>query len=374
MRSVFHLAGLLFFTLTGACTPASPDISEAPLPALTMESIYPPTFLSWQQIHSGPWQWSCSRPGSESISAQLHLIEVPEASGSLKMKWDFLTPLPKGELLMVPEDLQQWHSFFWSPPDQEKKSPKEYPGLEYSSVPLPLPREPIASVHYNSVLELLKILSTPWFSQVVVHWADYPVPVRLSEAINGPVNLADCLSEAVHIWNSGSEVPWFEIEPNSPWGIRLIHFPDRSLDPVLSSQITRLDDQGRPLRIHIRAGNNYNTSEARPYVVRAMVHELGHALFLWGHSLDRNHCLWYQAAPLVCEPSSDERKAALWWRGLPEGLDLSKYQTDFPTGYSISTEKGIMATGRPSIRETAASMPLSRKVSNNCGNTAARRE
>ena len=126
-------------------------------------------------------------------------------------------------------------------------------------------------------------------------------------------------------WNSGEPEPWFRIDEDAFWGVRLVHFPEAILRPPLLARITRLDDQGNPLRVNIIVGDNYDDAVDRKYAIRGFIHELGHALFLWGHSDDRNHVLWGAAPPMVDWPSDDERKAARLWHGLPEGLDLNDY-------------------------------------------------
>ena len=168
-------------------------------------------------------------------------------------------------------------------------------------------------------------LTSPWFDQIITHWPEPMVPVRLGSAISGQVDLSACLQEAVAIWNGDRRIPWFRIDEEAAWGIRLIHLPDVRLSPPLEIRITRLDERGNPLRMNILVGNNYEQLRDPKYVVRGFVHELGHALFLWGHSPDREHCLWGTAPPLVDHPAEDERKAARLLHGLPEGLDLSLY-------------------------------------------------
>ena len=126
-------------------------------------------------------------------------------------------------------------------------------------------------------------------------------------------------------WNQGPGDPWFVLDEEAYWGVRLVHFPGAILHPPLTARITRLDEDERPLRINIVVGDNYDGPEDRPYAVRGFVHELGHALFLWGHSTDRMHVLWGSAPPLRDDPSPDERKAAQLWHGPPDGLDLKNY-------------------------------------------------
>ena len=180
-----------------------------------------------------------------------------------------------------------------------------------------------ASPDYLDIRSFLRELTKPYFNSTVCHWPAYPVPIRVGPAVNGEIDLAECLAEAVDRWNLGEASPWFSFDPAADWGIRLIHFPDLEMHPPARAQITRLDDQGRPLRIHIILGNNYATPQQRPYAIRALVHELGHALFLWGHSRDPAHILWGSGPPVVDFPSLEERKAAHLWRDLPEGLNLN---------------------------------------------------
>lgn len=190
----------------------------------------------------------------------------------------------------------------------------------------PLPIQAVESTAYPHLLALLQELSEPWFGQVVVHWPAGPVPVRCGEAVAGLVDLSACLAEAVAIWNADPGGPWFRVDEAAAWGVRLVHLPDRRLSPPLSIHITRLDSTRAPLRMNLLAGNNYDALREPRYVVRGFVHELGHALLLWGHTRDRIHCLWGAAPPIVDQPSCDERKAARLWHGLPVGLDLSRYE------------------------------------------------
>ncbi|MBE0566899.1 MAG: hypothetical protein IH621_13130, partial [Krumholzibacteria bacterium] len=192
---------------------------------------------------------------------------------------------------------------------------------------LPLPRLAVDSGAYADLVALLADLTGPRFAGRVTHWPDRPIPLRIPPAESGSVDLAACLRTAMDRWNEGEAVPWFAAVDTAAWGVRLVHLPGRHLVPPLQAQITRLDPAGRPLRVHILAGDNYDDPWDSVYAVRGLVHELGHALFLWGHSRDREHVLWGAAPPLVGAPSADERKAALLWHGLPEGCDLDRYRT-----------------------------------------------
>jgi hypothetical protein len=283
---------------------------------------------------AGRWHWSWANSDSLFGTAQLVLSPLENPGTGWTIQWNFpsheFPNLPRNQtLVFTPADSSRWHLFRWS-----NSSPESL-----ATAPFPLPRQPTQSSQYTGLLDLLQALTTPFFNQVVTHWPNYPVPVRLVEASNGSVNLTECLTEAMEIWNEGEPRPWFESNNEAGWGIRLVHFPNRNLRPPLAAQITRLDSIGNPLRVHLLAGNNYDDAWDRIYAVRGFVHELGHALFFWGHSLDRIHSLWGQAPPLVAAPSLDERKAARWWHGLPVGLDLSRYGPP-PAPSELSGRKG----------------------------------
>jgi hypothetical protein len=219
----------------------------------------------------------------------------------------------------------------------------------------PLPRLPVDSAAYPHLLAMVRDLITPRFGGLVTHWASWPVPVGSLPAISGEVDLAACLREAVTIWNEGEDAPWFAWKPAASSGVRLAHYAGGLRRPPLSLTMVRRDSLGRPLRMRIAAGDNYASEAARPYAVRGMVHELGHALLLWGHSPDRTHVLWGGGPPLRASPSADERRAARFLRLLPAGLDLRRYGVPPPQGDGHQVSR---ATGRPSSRGTAAAAPV----------------
>ncbi len=309
-----HLLVVIVFFVLGCSEPNNPLSPETPTSSSLVYS-WKTNLVSNQGWQKGNWDWSYTCNDSLLGSAKLDLTPMMGSHSGWEITWLFQPALPdsgdRATLLLNPDNDDFWHNLRWCGAD--------------SIGPLPLPRQEVDSEMYSDLLELLQELTTPFFNQVVTHWPQYPIPVRLVPANNGPVDLAACLTEAAEIWNEGETQPWFVMDSTAGWGVRLVHFPDREMHPPLAAQVTRLDNMGRPLRIHLLAGNNYNSVSARPYVVRGFVHELGHALFLWGHSQDRIHCLWGLAPPMVSEPSQDERKAARWWHGLPDGLDLSQY-------------------------------------------------
>ena len=272
--------------------------------------------LSWTRHENmgpdwpvGSWEWTWE--AGDAPRRGTARLRLTATGGTWLATWEFHPLLPGTPLRLFPTHIETWHPMVWSG--------------DLTHPPLPLPVVAVDSYQYPHLLALLKDLSRDRFQGVVTSWPEYPVPVRVFPAQNDSVDLAATLREAMAIWNAGPAGPWFREDPATGWGLRLVHFPDRSLRPPARCRITRLDDEGRPMRVHIELGNDYDQPWDRRYALRALVHELGHGLLLWGHSRERDHVLWGGAPPLLAEPSADERKAALWWRGLPDGLDLMAY-------------------------------------------------
>lgn len=281
-----------------------------------IEVAYTEMLYCFLGLADGDWEWSWTYQSPDSqVTRGTALLHLSGCSGHWILN-DHTDPSrlgDGGQLTLSPSDPHLWHELhaLWPSP--------------MGTICLPLPRQMVDSAYYADLLHLLQELTTPRFGQQVIHWPQHPVPVRAGNAVSGDVDLAACLHDAVAIWNDGEPDSLFRWQPTAGWGVRLIHFPDLNLSPPLSTQMVRLDETGRPLRLHILAGNNYDGVIDRPYAVRGMVHELGHALLLWGHSLDRRHVLWGQAPPMLAAPSRDERRAARLWFLLPAGLDLSAY-------------------------------------------------
>jgi len=305
---------------------ASCEAPSAPPPAAPVSNpisyiiniIYEDSLYHFLRPGTAPslwtWTWQDSAGGTTTGTAWLEL-------GPGHGHWSFVPAIARlnesstapGLLTLTPRDTQRWHHLSrpWPPP---------------GALPLlPLPRQRTTSAHYADLLHLLQDLTSPWFNQVVTHWSRHPIPVRAPAAPSGDLDLAACLYQAVEVWNHTGPDSLFRWDPSAGWGVRLVHFAGTLRHPPLATRMVRLDPEGRPYRAHIVAGDNYNDERDRPYAIRGMVHELGHALLLWGHSEDRNHVLWGRAPPLVSEPADDELRALRLWNLLPEGLPLAWY-------------------------------------------------
>ena len=263
------------------------------------------------QLQDGTWTWQWSSCGAAGNSPpQKAWLTIDGERYGWKLRGRTAAGEESG-LLLVPGDAS-WLSV---------KAPSF---CDLAHTP-PLPRLRIDSAAYPDLVSMLRDLTTPRFGGVVTQWPAYPVPVSSPAAVSGAVDLEACLREAVEIWNLGEPEPLFVWEPGASWGVRLAHFQGSIRRPPLQIQITRRDARHRPLGMRIAAGDNYSSAASRPYAVRGMAHELGHAMLLWGHSLDRHHLLWGAAPPMRSDPSRDERRAVHLLRRLPEGLDLNRY-------------------------------------------------
>ena len=291
--------------------PSQPEVGEISGTVSISSEILP----LWP---TGSSTWSWTAPGREEGSAQLVMLPFECPTKVLKYQWSFHPSIPPRQtqtpINLIPDNPIRWLPMRFIPPS----GPGNWPAI-------PLPRIPMVSEAYGNLIDFLKQITANQFTSTICHWPGLPVPVRPGMAQSDDLDLSGCLVEAVHIWNEQAPRPWFKIEPDATWGVRMVHFPGAILRPPLEARITRLDSLGNPLRINIVVGDNYDGPEDREYAVRGFVHELGHTLFLWGHSQDRNHILWGAGPPLVDGPSQDERKAAQLWHGLPEGLDLNNY-------------------------------------------------
>lgn len=280
-------------------------------PALSAIGQWPPGLMEKLQIRCGTWiwRWQSADEGAPSASGPARLTIVRD-----RYYWTLRNALGEGGgrgFVLVPRDT------FWL-------SIRVAHFGELSRTP-PLPRLGIDSTAYPDLIAMLRELTTPRFGGVVTHWPDYPVPVRSPTAVSGAVDLEACLREAVEIWNTDEPEPHFVWQPGAAWGVRLAYYDGSNRRPPLQVGLTRRDAEGRPLAMRISVGNNYSSAASRPYAVRGMAHELGHAMLLWGHSPDRQHLLWADAPPLRNDPSEDERRAVRLLRCLPSGLDLNRY-------------------------------------------------
>lgn len=300
------------------------------------------TFGTWPDglkaqlgVRDGRWHWTWTDGAGTSGPADL-------VSTGERYRWRLVAAGGERPLELVPAD-PTWLAI------------RVETAVELAAAP-PLPRLPVDSPAYPDLVAMLRDLLTPRFGGVVPRWHDRPVPVGSPPAQSGEIDLAACLREAVDIWNASEPETLFVWRPDADWGIHLAHYRGSSRRPPLATQLTRRDAAGRPLRLRITVGDDYQSAAVRPYLLRGLAHKLGHGLLLWGHTPDRGHLLWGEAPPLRADPSADERRAVRLLQCLPEGLDLARYGCDASPDRTTSRH-GSSASGRPSRSGATSASP-----------------
>ncbi|MBU1675645.1 hypothetical protein KKA85_07665, partial [bacterium] len=263
-------------------------------PPITVAGTYPVELATFMDVGTGTFTWRWSPPDSR--SSQPATLITDGRHWSWRLVADAVDAGLPERICLAPDEPDIWHSF-------ETRTDTLAPGAWF-----PLLRLTVRSPYYHDLLALLQELIAPRFDQRVCHWYRRPVPVGADPAVSGSVDLAACFHDAVAIWNAGAETALFAWIPDTALGTRLLHLPGQNLRPPMSASLVQRDEQGRALRLQIRVGDTYDDPVDELYARRGFVHELAHALLLWGHSLDREHILW-RCGPIVDRPSDDERRA-----------------------------------------------------------------
>lgn len=298
-----------------ACDPPVVRVPWPPPVVHELAGRYPEELVAELGIPPGRSVWSWRADGM--TSPRPAELQIDGTAWRWRLDGDPQRPETPARLYLEPADPDAWHGL-------EIRTDTARPGEGF-----PLPRRAIRSPHYADLLHLLQELTRPRFDRHVTHWFRRPVPVAAAAAVSGDVDLRACLDEAVAVWNAGAATPLFEWAPDASHGVRLIHLAGGNLHPAMSASLVQRDDDGRVLRLHIRVGDTYDDPHDVRYAVRGFVHELGHALLMWGHSEDRAHVLC-GVGPFADRPSEDERRAVALLQALPAGMSLA--------GYGRSTE------------------------------------
>jgi hypothetical protein len=326
-RKLVPLAALVPVLLScGGRDPVAPPLQQS-------IGTWPPGLRQTLGLGDGRWAWRWRGADGAHGAAELEIVAE-------RFIWRLADPPPAGPLSLASES-ERWLPVRVADPAQ------------LGDVP-PLPSLACDSPAFADLVSLLRHLITPRFEGRITHWPRVPVPVSAPEAVSGGLDLAACLREAVEIWNE--RIPFFVWDPDADWGVRLAHYAGGSRSPPMQLQLTRLDAAGRPLRARIAVGDDYD-ARGRDFARRALAHELGHALLLWGHSPDRGHLLWGAAPPLRADPSDDEVRAAALLRLLPEGLDLTLYGRTEDGSDRSSSRQGSSVRGRPSSSGATSRSP-----------------
>ena len=258
------------------------------------------------------WSWRSARRDSLRPPASARL----ETDGTgytwrLEESGRSASDLAVSGLLLTPADSVRWHEMRTDPADSV-------------SGWLPLPRRAVESAHYLDLLHLMSALAPGSFENRVRHWQVRPIPVDPGQSRSGAVDLTGELIRAGEIWNAAYGEELFRIPEPGACGIRMVHLPGRILRPPCYIRFVRTDSLGGPKHLQITIGDTWDDPWDVPHARRALLHELAHALMLWGHSRDRRHLLWY-CGTIVDGPSRDEIECVRLWRALPAGFDFGRY-------------------------------------------------
>ena len=184
-----------------------------------------------------------------------------------------------------------------------------------------LPRHALPTSIYGESLDLLGEFLRPFDGGFVRRW---PFDrLRLAEPLpRDDVDYVGTLRAAVAIWNEGLQTERFIlVPPGSEAEVVCEVFENNSLG---YTELLQRDEDRRPLKMKIHLSPRWAMGAER-YVQRAWVHELGHVLGLWGHSLDPRHVL-YARFIAVDRPDPEEIRVARWLWSIPSGSHLGWYQ------------------------------------------------
>lgn len=243
-------------------------------------------------------------------------------------------------------------------PAEAERRPRFYPvtwaswAVPVDSLVLPLvPRLRLHDSVYREALDLLQEFIQPFSGSRIRRWARRSLRVALP-AGEWPVDYRGPCLEAISHWNEVlREDVFMPVDP----GVAAEVTCEVSEEARLAyTRLTDSDGEGRPLAMRIHLSPRWTAGSER-YVRRVYVHELGHALGLWGHSLERLHILNGQAV-VVDTIHRDEARVARWFWRLPADFDLVALgrpgpSPDLPPGQPfgitrcrVATERGTVAT------------------------------
>jgi len=318
-------------SIVTACDSPIERVACPPPTVILIEGRFPPKVTTVLETPDGESHWVWPNP----TTARTRPARLSIAGDTWAWRLDSDDDILPTVFRLIPAQPDLWHEF-------EIRPDTPAPGAW-----IPLRRQAVTSPYYSDLVHLLQELTAPLFDQHVTHWYRTPVPVSADSAVSGAVDLRACFRTAVTIWNENGDTPLFSWEPGNVLGAHLLHLPGGHLSPPMSASLVQRDDQGRALRLRIRVGDTYDDPVDERYAVRGFVHELGHALLLWGHSRDRDHILC-RYGPMVERPAADERRAVALLQALPAGMDLGRYDR--------STE--IEAPGHQGQRTTVTHLGL----------------
>ena len=202
-----------------------------------------------------------------------------------------------------------------------------------------LPHWNMETGFYVDGLDLLAELVRPFAGSTIRRWPHPSLRVALPPGFES-VDYAQSCTEAAAIWNQDLGWELFDIVETGEEAEIVCTLTEETR--LAYTKLLELDPEGRPLAMKIHLSPRWAPG-AEKFVRRVYVHELGHALGLWGHTVDRSHIMngIYVSSD---RPHPDEIRIVGWLWGLPSGTNLSWYER--AEGEPGSTE-------RPRVHQSA---------------------
>lgn len=188
-----------------------------------------------------------------------------------------------------------------------------------------LRRTPLGGTPYAELLDLLQEFLEPWSGSRVSRWESLPQRVRLPALPPDDPYRTTCL-EAIDVWNVTMGRTVLEaVSSTDSATIRCTVFEE---DRAAFTRSEARDADGHPLRLRVHLSRRW-IEDAPRYIRRIWVHELGHALGLWGHSRDLDHVVNGRAV-ITDRPHPHELAALELLFRLPRDFDLSWIRRSWP--------------------------------------------
>jgi hypothetical protein len=183
---------------------------------------------------------------------------------------------------------------------------------------LPLvPHRPLRHSVYREAIDLLQEFIAPFSGSRLRRWSMGTLRLALPSG-EWPVDYRAACREAMTRWNEVLGSPRFvAVETGAAAEVRCEVSEETRL---AYTQLVDADDHGRPLAMRVHLSPRWAPGSEH-YVRRVYLHELGHALGLWGHSVDLQHILNGRAV-IVDDIHPDEALVARWFWSLPADFDL----------------------------------------------------
>ncbi len=173
---------------------------------------------------------------------------------------------------------------------------------------------------------------TSW-NRSLKKWYSYPIDVYVAPLVNDQgLDYGDSGRRAAQQWNDRTGLAIFNVVDTPPEnGIEVIFKTREEIEPQIGYAHIDQDDDGYPVGGYIHIIDDLGEEK----LWSILLHELGHTLRL-AH-LPRGY-LMYASVPLPDHITDDEVKLVQLFMALPNGIDLSLYNTSPPTGATRTNE------------------------------------